>query len=46
MEENMEYVPMDDESEGGVNPIAWVALVSAVEIALAVIWIFRASIWS
>lgn len=46
MENDMEYVPMDDEPEGGVNPIAWVALVSAVEIALAVIWIFRASIWS
>lgn len=44
--DDLEYIPMDDEPEGGVNPLVWVAWVSAVEIALAVVWIFRASIWS
>lgn len=44
--DDLDYVPTDDEPVGGVNPLVWVALVSAVEIALAVLWVFRASIWS
>ena len=38
--------PQDDDTPGGLNPIACAAGVFVLEIALALIWVFRASIWS
>lgn len=40
------FPPQDDETPGGLNPIACVVVASVVYIALAAIWIFRAEIWS
>ncbi|WP_424624474.1 hypothetical protein [Achromobacter marplatensis] len=36
----------DDETPGGLNPIACALAAFAVYVALAAIWIFRAEIWS
>lgn len=36
----------EDDLPGGLHPITWLAIVTTVEIALAALWIFRASIWS
>jgi len=38
--------PQDDDTPGGLNPITCDLGVVALEIALALIWVFRASIWS